>query len=225
MDYMKILNDVSDFILKNYTLVLCIGVFIIIVIIGYFADKRVRNNKKSKEVIPIVKEEVKSNNLPAVEEISVPALEPAIDIIPEPELNYETSYNDFQSIESPFTLEKFNEDKVDINTMSGTTADISPEIDKIFQDFNFGEEKSNKVDESQEPTEDVKEEPVEPVLDKEEIPKEEEVQINDIVNKIEEAEDNLVDNDMDYEDIKPDKSIFDEIKPYNNDQDNINNLF
>lgn len=216
MDYNELINDTIDFIIKNYIIVLSIVAFIIIVIIGYFADKRRSRNKKSEEVIPAVKEEqVQSSNLPMVEEISVPALEPAIDIVPEPEPDYETSYNDFKSIEVPYTFEKFNEDKVDINTMSGTTADISPEIDKIFQDFNFDEEETIK-DTNKE---------IDIVEKAEEIPVEEPVQIDDIVNKIDEVEDKLVDNDMEYDDIKPDKSIFDEIKPYSNDQDNINNLF
>ncbi len=214
MDYNELINDIIDFIIKNYIIVASVGAFIIIVIIGYFADKRRSRNKNKAEAIPAVKEEqVQSSNLPVAEEISVPALEPAIDIVPEPD--YETSYNDFKSIEVPYTFEKFNEDKVDINTMSGTTADISPEIDKIFQDFNFDEEETIK---------DTNEE-VDIVEKAEEIPVEEPVKIDDMLDKIDEAEDKLVDNNMEYDDIKPDKSIFDEIKPYSNDQDNINNLF
>lgn len=196
MDYNELINDIVDFTIKNYIAIICIFLFIIVVIIGYFADKR--KSKKSKE------EKVVSNNLPAVQEISVPALEPAIDIIPEPDLNYETNYNDFQSLENPYTFEKFNEDKVDINTMSGTPSDISPEIDKIFQDFNFDEEE---------------------VIDKPEVEEEQPIKIEEVLEKVEEKTKDIIDNDMDYEDIKPDKSILDEIKPYSNDQDNINNLF
>lgn len=200
MDYNELINDIVDFTIKNYIAIICIFIFIVVVIIGYFADRR--KNKKQKE------EKIVSNNLPAVQEISVPALEPAIDIIPEPDLNYETSYNDFQSLETPYTFEKQNEDKVDINTMSGKPADISPEIDKIFQDFNFGEEEVEKE-----------------VIDKPEIEEEKPIKIDEVLEKVEEKAEDIIDNDMDYEDIKPDKSILDEIKPYSNDQDNINNLF
>lgn len=200
MNYNKLISSTIDYIIKNYIIIICIFIFIVVVIIGYFADRR--KNKKQKE------EKIVSNNLPAVEEISVPALEPAIDIIPEPDLNYETSYNDFQSLETPYTFEKFNEDKIDINTMSGKPVDISPEIDKIFQDFNFGEEEVG-----------------EEVLDKPDIEEEKPVKIDEVLEKVEEKAEDIIDNDMDYEDIKPDKSILDEIKPYSSDQEDINNLF
>ena len=201
MDYNELLSNTVDFIVKNYIAIISIFVFIIVVIIGYFADKR--KNKKPKE------EKVVNTNLPAVQEISVPALEPAIDIEPEPDLKYETSYNDFQSLETPYIVEKLDEDKVDINTMSGTPADISPEIDKIFQDFNFGEEEESK----------------EEVADKPQVEEEQPIKIEEVLEKVEDKVEDIEDNDMDYDDIKPDKSIFDEIKPYSNDQDNINNLF
>ncbi len=201
-NYSKILNDVYNYIVANYILAFCVGLFIIFVIIGYFADRRriKKQNKKKEQNIETV---VETNNLPVVEEISMPALEPAIDITPEPD--YEISYNNFNSINAPFILTPFSEAKMDIKTMSGT-AEITPEIDKIFREFNFNVEeiKEEKVEEKIEDTKEPE------VIEKEEIV---------------ENEEEIIDNDMDYEDLKPDKSIYDEEKPFSQDQDNINNLF